>query len=225
MLFKSPHANLEVKCRSAIVKRHPVMGDIIETRPAVRAEFGRFGAEQPVHNPLTGETDMFAEVVGHFYETDEWLERRLQDVPPEDEETIKWMKEEHELMNRVLLRKCRELPGMIQLVVPHQVPFPKPWLTYDEQTPEAIVDNAQLLEMVAQTVAYERTTLARPAILDILEAVLEEAGETVPDAAWEFAPEDLEMPSGREGVVLGQAQQRLSPYGMMAPPPAGLHLG
>ena len=142
MLFKSRHAAMVFKVRSAI-PRFNAMGEIIATRPSIRAEFGQFGAEQAVHNPLTGSTEMFAEVVGHFFDTDLWYEQRLGDTV--DPAEVERCTEEKAYLEAVLFRKCRDVPEFIERIEKARVPAPKPWASYDGQQAADVVAAAACL--------------------------------------------------------------------------------
>ena len=207
MLFKSPHGNMDFKIRRSL-PTYNAMGEVIMERPAVRAVFGRWiGGETMVSNPL-GDPIPSAELVGHFFDTDVWYEERLGDST--DPAEVARCAEEKEQMERHLLRRCREMPGTIQLVQRVTVPYPKPWLTYDEQTPGEVVDAAQLLGMVAQAVAYERINLNRPDVLDVLEPLLD---GPIPEPDSEFPEGSLDVPA-KQGVAIGAAQARTE-HGMM----------
>jgi hypothetical protein len=211
MLFKSPHAAQVFKIRSAMVTERSAMGEPLATRSAVRAEFGQFGPEQAVLNPITGQMEQFAEIIGHFFDTDEWYEQRLASMPmPDDPAEIAKCQEEKAFMERILLQKCQSVPSMISQVEKVTVPAPIPWASYGSQTPEQIVDAAQLLELVPEAVQYEKEHDRRPAVLDVLEPLLAGLsadrvsaavpGEAYPEGAFDVAPS--------QGVTVGAPQPR-----------------
>lgn len=209
MLFKSPHAAMTFNIRPSIPTRN-AMGEIISERPAIRAEFGQFGAEQPVVNPLTGQTDMHAEIIGHFFDTDLWYEQRLESRPVQDEAEVERCQEEKEYLELVLQRKCREVPSLIQQVERVAVPASVPWANYDAQTAEQVVDAAQLLELVPEAVRYERENQRRPDVLSVLEPILEglspdRAAKAKPDEAY---PDDAFHVEKGAGVTVGAPQPR-----------------
>src|ERR1039457_4516611 len=120
---------------------------------------------------------MFAEVVGHFFDSELWYEQRLGDNggdPAEGERC----QEERAYLELVLLRQCREVPEFISEVVRVRVPAGKPWASYDEMTVSEIVDAAQLLGLVPETVAYEQEQLQRQDVLAPLAVALDALSDT-----------------------------------------------
>lgn len=112
-------------------------------------------------------------------------------------------------MEFVLQREARSKPGQLSLVQKVTQPAPRPWLTYDVQTPEEVIDSAQLLGLVPEAVAYERNGLQRPLILAALEPLLD---GPLPDADEAYEEDALKVPVG--AVRLGEAQERTE-HGMM----------
>ncbi len=226
MLFKSPHALMVFKIRSAIPTRN-AMGEVVATRAAIRAEFGTAGAEQAIHNPLTGGTESAAEIIGHFFDSDLWYEQRLGDNINNADEVAR-CQEEKDYLELVLQRKCREVPQFISQIERVRVPAGKPWASYDGQEPQAVVDAAQLLDLVPEAVAYERENQRRPDVLGPLEEALEVLPDDVKNRAQppsEFEPGSFDLP-GKTGVQVGKPQGRTE-YGMVteAMPGSSINLG
>jgi len=213
-LWKSPHAAMVFNVRPAL-DTYNARGEVIATRPPIRAEFGIFGPEQPVHNPLTGSTEMFAEVVGHFFDSDLWYEQRLGDQI-NDAAEVERCQEEKEYLELVLTRKCREVPQFITEVRRVAVAAPRPWASYNTMEPAEIVDAAQLLALVPEAVAYERENAQRPDVLGPLEEKLadlpaSEAGRAKPAEEFPEGSFDVER---TDGVAIGKPQGRTD-YGMV----------
>ena len=209
MLFKSPFGAYSVKVRSAL-PRYNARGEVISERRALRAEFGRWvGDEQMVANPLDPQHPIpSAELVGHFFDTDAWYQEAVEGVTNPDE--LELLAEEKEYMEFVLQREARNKPGQLQLVQKVAVAAPRPWLTYDAQTAEEVVDAAQLLGMVREAVAYERNGLQRPDVLSVLEPLLD---GPLPEAEEGYEEGALDVPVAA-GVSIGKAQERTQ-HGMM----------
>lgn len=198
---------MDFKIRSELVKRHPTTGDVIEVKPAIHAEFGRWSGEQAVYNPESGKTEMHADLIGHFFDTDTWAESRN---PLGDKAVAKVVAEEKAMVERVLLGKCETVPGMIRLVEMKTIAAPRPWATYDTQEPENIAAAAEMLDLVPEALAYERENAKRPLVVEALEAALaalpkEAKVRAEPRVGFEEGALDAPEPSG---VVLGGAPAR-----------------
>lgn len=182
MLFESKFAAFRVNVRKELLKRHPVTGDVIETVPAVAAEFGKLGPVYTFTNPETGETMQGAEITGHFYDTD--VEAVQQGWTPES--GIK------EMVERRLLALCQTWPEAIWHVAREAKKAELPWPTYDELDVEDVVKVAAMTGRVAEALAYERENRQRPAAIEAFEDLLgpqEQASEdAVPVAVEEASP-------------------------------------
>lgn len=204
MLFKSPHAAMRFKIRSELVDRHKVTGDVIATHPAIVAEFGQWGAEQGVFNPVTGSSEMHAELIGHFFDTDEWAASRN---PLGDPKLAKTIADEKAMMERVLLGKCESVPQFISLVERVVQAAPLPWPNYNRLEADQIAPAAVTFEAVPEALLYERENAKRPLVLDALEASLKDAGKPLPVKEPVYAEGALDMPEA-SGVVLAGAPAR-----------------
>jgi len=169
-MWKSRHAGLNVKVRSALETRHPVTGDIISTRPAVRAEFGFATGEQRIVSPLTGEITVLEGFQGGFFDLDTMAEANGWD------DDIKAMVE------RRLDNYCLQAPQSCQSVDFVVAPAEIPWPTYDLETdPDTLVDLAASLGLAGKALAYERENKERADVITALEKRL--AGNPEPEPA------------------------------------------
>jgi hypothetical protein len=200
MLFKSPHAAMRFNVWPQRYQRHPVTGEIIDTIPGYAVEFGRLGPEVTIRNPETGELETFADITGHFYDSD--LAAQEHNFTPEQKDTVE----------QLLLMKCRTVPMYIQLVEKVRVPFPKPWHNYDEMSPEQVVDAAQLLELVPETVAYEQENGQRASILEVLEPILGDLARKI-EPQFEYAEGALDVPTKVGGIPQGGGAVLSAPQG------------
>lgn len=164
-LFRSPHPGFVQNVRASVTLRNS-RGDPIGLEPALRAEFGVFGPEQPFTNPETGESIMVADVRGGFFDS-------LQ-----AQEANGWSDEDREYVELILRQVGERRPDYVQEVKAVHVPAPLPWATYDTLTDcKEIVELAQRLSLVPETIRYERENLQRPDVLAPLEDELAGLGD------------------------------------------------
>lgn len=180
MLFQSKFANLQVFVRDPIPKRHPMTGDIIEGgKPALYVSFGKMGPQYTYTDPLTGLDAQAADINGHFLDTDLEAEEK------------NWPQEEKELVERTLQAKAKQFPDMLWEIVREKAPAARPWPSYDDTEPEAVIALARQLGLVEETIAYEQENLQRPLILHNLQGLeVEPEPEPEPDE-----PEPVEEPA------------------------------
>jgi hypothetical protein len=165
-MWKSKHTGLNRKVRSALEKRHPVTGDVIETIPAIRAEFGFATGEQRITDPLTGEFTTLEGFQGGFFDLDAVAEQKG------------WDDDIKEMVARSLDELERQQPQTLQSVDYIVPPAPKPWPTYDaESDPEKLVSLAAELGLATRALAYERENRERADVITALEAQLKGAPE------------------------------------------------
>lgn len=160
-LFRSQFTAFRQKVRSPWTHYHPITGVPLEEHAGVYAEFGILGAEESLVNPETGEMTTSADIRGGFFDSDEAAER------------LSWSPEIKESVEVVLRRTAQNTPFMVEEVVPVHVPAEIPWPTYDNFDADTVVRLAPELELVGQTVAYEREHLNRVDVLAPLLAILE----------------------------------------------------
>lgn len=179
-VYKSAYADLQVLVRPEIPFYHPVTGVETNKVKALTAKFGLHGSEFPSTNPLTGELEMHASIIGHYYDTEEAAEREG------------WTEEERASVEATLDRLCREQPYLIGKVDMTLPPAPAPWPTYDTTSPAQVAKLATSLGLVAETIAYERENENRDKIIAELEDWL------VDNAPQEVASE---APAREPGVI------------------------
>lgn len=177
-MWKSRHAGLNVKVRSALEQRHPVTGDVISVRPAVRAEFGFPTGEGRILNPLTGQYEMLEGFQGGFFDLDAMAEH------------LEWDDDIKAMVARRLDQLCIQMPGSIQSVDYVTAPAEIPWPTYESETdPDRLVELAAALGLATKALAYERENMERAAVIQALEAHLAESPEPEPPPAPVLATE------------------------------------
>jgi hypothetical protein len=171
-MWKSRHAGLNVKVRSALEQRHPVTGDIISTRPAVRAEFGFATGVQRVQNPMTGQFENLEGFQGGFFDLDTMAEQ------------LGWDDDIKAMVERRLDELCVQMPNSIQSVDFVIPPAERPWPTYDDEDDgQKLYDQAVPLGLAGKTLAYERENRQRQSLIEALEAYLEGHQEPEPAPA------------------------------------------
>lgn len=163
-VYRSTSQGLRVKVRSALQKRHPVTGDVIETIPAVYAEFGLFGPEVPIYNPLEGGMDTTAEIIGGFYDLDAVADAKI--------EAGEWDEDVKAMVRRRLDSLAQSQPGLLQRVDHVVPPASKPWPTYDDTPAKEIPSLAENLGLLGPALAYERENEDRAAVTSDLEGRL-----------------------------------------------------
>lgn len=206
MLYVSPIKNFRQNVRSELHTRHPVTGDIISTKPAIAAEFGRLGDEQPVFNPLTGEMVMVADIQTGVYDTE---------VAQAKEG---WTDEEREMVERKLDEIAETIPAYVRKLVPVHVAAEPPWQTYTQTPPDRVLALAAELNLVPEALRYERENADREAVVDALEAAMapEDAGRAKP-------LEKIDVPKDMKAAVRVGKAPRSTPSGIPVDTP-GLEL-
>jgi len=211
MLYVSPYKNFTQNVRSELLTRHPVTGDVISTRPAISAKFGRLGDEQAVFNPLTGEMVMVADIQSGVYDTE---------VAQAQEG---WTDEEREMVERKLDEIADRIPAYVQKLVPVHVAAPAPWQTYDQTAPEKVAALAAELGLVPEALRYERENANREPIVTALEAAMD------PEDASRAKPlEKIDVKVGKPSMRVRKAPQTTDSgivvdtpgLELKAPPPA-----
>jgi hypothetical protein len=167
MLFESPHANLQVICSRTLVKYHPVTGDEIERTPAIWANFGKLGEQYEFMNPETHEMTGAA-ITGHFYDTDVEASQNG------------WDADTKAMVERKLLAYCQREPSRCKHIEREAVSAAPPWPTYDQADAKQAVALATQLGLVAESLAYERENKDRPAVVEALEALVDEQPDETP---------------------------------------------
>lgn len=189
-LYRSPHKGFIQNVHKGTPERHPVTGDIIGWRiPRLVADFGSMGGEQTIVNPETGGHVQVADIRGGFFDSMEAQER------------LGWTDEWREMVERKLDEVAQSRPDYVQKVVAVHVPAPIPWVTYNELSADDVVDLAPKLNLVAESLRYERENQNREEVVVMLETVLESAGLPDPEPLSEIPAEQLQqMPP--QGVTL-----------------------
>lgn len=156
-VYKSAYAALQVCVRGEIPFYHPVTG--VETSRVRRltADFGLYGSEFNMENPLTGEIETHATVTGHYYDTEAAAEKEG------------WTDDERESVEYTLDKLCFEQPYLIAKVDMSVPPAPAPWPTYNQTQATNVVKLATSLGLVTETLLYERENENRPKIVAELE--------------------------------------------------------
>jgi hypothetical protein len=194
-LFRSKFTNFRQKVRSPYAVTHPITGVVLESRPGVYAEFGVLGPEQTIVNPETGEVTTSADIRGGFFDSDEAAER------------FGWDAEMKETVETVLRRELQKRPEYGEEVLPVHVPAELPWPTYDAFEPEMIARLAPELQLVPQTIAYEREHLQRADVLVPLLALLEGMDDGEKKKAEPKTAVDLSPAKRGGGIKVGSAPQ------------------
>jgi len=156
MRFYSPNANLQIICSKTLNKRHPVTGDIVETIPAIWANFGKLGPERESDDGFGGVVQG-AEIYGHYYDTDIEAERNG------------WDADTKAMVERQILKICKSQPDRCQLLEDVIVQAPLPWPTFDAMEAEDAVAMAKVLGLTVEALAYERENRQRPYVIQGLQ--------------------------------------------------------
>jgi hypothetical protein len=168
-MWKSRSAGLNAKVRSALIRRHPVTGDIIETVPAVRAEFGFPTGVASTVDPATGVRETLEGYQGGFFDLDSVAEERG------------WDDDVKAMVERRLDELCQQMPNVIQSVDYVTAPAQVPWPTYDaEDDGQKVFDLAVALGLATRALEYERENRRRPSLIQALEAHLALSPEPEP---------------------------------------------
>ncbi len=146
-----------VNIRPEVNVPHPTMPVILNTIPAMVAEFG-------VHRPeVEVETDAgmerYGDISGHFYDLDA------------DAAQKNWTDEEYQIALARLDSLCETWPEAIWKLEP-AVPV-APWATYDQIDANRVAVFAGELGLVREALAYEKATQNRKAVVAALEKQVE----------------------------------------------------
>lgn len=189
-LYRSPHKGFVQNVHKGTPERHPVTADIIGWKiPRLEANFGTLGGEQTIINPENGRPIQVADIRGGFFDSIEAQKR------------LGWTDDWREMVERKLDEVASSRPDYVQKVVPVHVPAPIPWGTYDELSPDEIVDLAPKLRLVSQALRYERENQNRDEVTVMLEVALEQAGLPNPEPLNEIPAEQLQQMAPK-GVTL-----------------------
>ena len=160
MQFKS-----NFKCFQAIVRHghtiyHPVTGTKTGEVKALIAEFGVHSGEYQVEDPITGQTNTFADIRGFFFDSDEAAKKE------------KWTPEEKEAVEARLLELSESWPEAVQVhsALRALVPFP----TYDDVQGDKVARLCIDLGFAEQALQYERENENRKEVVAELEKFLQE---------------------------------------------------
>ncbi len=164
MIFKSRITNFTANVRHEMHKRHPVTGDIIETIPAIRAEFGQHLGEITYLDPDTGTMETGAEIRGGFFDTVSAQEKNG------------WTDEEREMVERRLIQLATNPPdgkqfgGECWVELHSEAPVAAPWPAYDKATNYLeIAKTAEITGTLAAALAYEKQNKKRDGVIAELE--------------------------------------------------------
>lgn len=158
MLFRSNYAGFVQNVRHQIEIPHPTLPKILETIPALRAEFGQFSGEYTYEAP-DGSVSTHAEIRGHYFDS-----VAAQDVNG-------WSDEEREEVEQYLIKLAARIPDYVQVM--SQPPATMPWPTYDETPAKDIPVLAKTLGLVEQALKYEVENEQRQDVLKAMRGMLE----------------------------------------------------
>lgn len=156
-VYKSAYAALQVCVRPEIPFYHPVTGVETHRVPRLTADFGLFSSEFTAANPLTGELEEHAVIIGHYYDTQVAAEKEG------------WSEDEQASVIDTLDKLCRDQPYLIAKVDLTMPPAPAPWPTYDTTPAANVVKYATSLGLAQQTLTYELENEARDKIIAELQ--------------------------------------------------------
>ena len=161
-LFQSKFKMFRQNLWSTPDEYHPTLGVRVKDGRQFVAEFGVHRGDFEIETP--DGVERYADIAGYFFDLDEYAER----------EGMTSEQKKQALM--ILRREAAEHPQFLWEVEP-QVVGP-PWPTYDSVAYGKVADLAAELGLVAEALAYEQASKARPSVIEGLKAKLEEA-ETV----------------------------------------------
>lgn len=162
MLFKSKFAAEVVFVRSRIEVPHPTLPKILNTIPALRADFAIHGAEQTIDGP-EGQPIRVGDIRGHYFDS------------VAAQELNGWTDDERDEVERALLAFAKRQPERIQLVSEPKIGEPLP--NYKKLSAKRVIALASELGVVGECLAYEKQEpdLRRPDALEPLEKKLADA--------------------------------------------------
>jgi hypothetical protein len=142
-----------VNIRPEVKVPHPTMPVILNTIPAMVAEFGVHRPEVEVETEAG--VERFGDISGYFYDLDA------------DAKAKKWNAEEYEIAKARLDSLCETWPEAIWKLEP--VLPTAPWATYDNMEYSKIAPLAIELGLAAEALAYELATKARKSVVKALQ--------------------------------------------------------
>jgi hypothetical protein len=131
---------------------------LMDTVPALTAEFAFHGGEFTFHNPLTGSQDVGADIRGHFFDSAQQAAEKG------------WSQEEHDIVVKILDQQCQRTPEYVWEVTVQKAQAP--WPTYDKAHHNQIPVLAEQLGLVAEALVYEQQNQNRPSVVEKLTALL-----------------------------------------------------
>lgn len=156
--YKSKFKDFRVNIRPEVKKYHPEMPVVMDTIPAMVAEFGVHDGEYTYIDPETGLSSTHVNIRGHFYDLDVDAERKG------------WTGEEKAIAQKRLDELCQTWPEAIQKI---EAAAPvAPWATYDNINFSKIPALAIELGLVSEALVYEKATKARKSVIAELEKAL-----------------------------------------------------
>lgn len=153
-LFGSRAAAYQVLVRSKRDKWDATGSVIIETVPALTAEFAKHLGEFDWTDD-SGANRRGAHIVGHFFDLESAAEEN------------NWSDEEKELVRTTLLRLCKLSPGDIW--VHETARAAAPWPTYDQTHHNKIPVLAEELGLLDEAITYESQNKNRDSVIAALE--------------------------------------------------------
>lgn len=153
-LFRSKYAAYQVLVRPPRKVWNADGTVVIDSFPALTAEFGQHGGEYDWIDD-TGTTRKGAIIHGYFFDLDAAQEQNG------------WSDEETELVQKVLLAQCKKAPGDVWV---HETAKPSaPWPTYDMTHHNKVASLAEELGLLDEAIAYESATKNRESVIAQLQ--------------------------------------------------------
>lgn len=133
-------------------------GVVREEIPALWAEFGVYGSQYRYQDPDTGREEIGSDFRGGYFNLDEQAREKG------------WSDDEKEIVARHMLRLADSGRGQFTLYSKPKVG--PPWPTYDQTHHSKIVDLAQSLGLLSESLLYEEQEKQRPSVIEGLRAAL-----------------------------------------------------
>lgn len=157
--YQSKYAAFQVLVRSERKVWNPDGSVLLDTIKPLTLEFAKHLGEFPFNNPLTGSSDVAADIRGHFADTAQQAEEKG------------WSQEEHDYVVTVVDQECVRNPEAVwESVAAAPV---APWPKYDETHHKSIPALADQLGLVAEALAYEQQTKRRSEVVEKLTELLD----------------------------------------------------
>lgn len=158
--YGSKFKAFRVNIRPEVQRMHPTMPIVVDTIPAMVAEFGVHDGEYEYRDPHTGLVEKHAHIRGNFYDLDA------------DAAAKGWTGEEYRAAQKRLDDLCESWPEAIWKLEPAAPAVPvAPWPTYDSTDPKKVAALAVELGLVTEALAYEVSTQSRKAVVKQLQEV------------------------------------------------------